>query len=169
MGVWLSWLKRCVHIAEIPGSNPGAPMFLRAIPAYSVLKISSGPGPTAKQYEIFSTLYTPCPVCRIHVPHTGRTRPFMSRYTITPAGCRRFLTSVHILGTRIRQGKIKQSPGTLPNPGHRPRHNPSAWPPNAPSFQARLGDVGYGLWRRARALTPGRYRGPLGKKALCVD
>jgi AraC-like DNA-binding protein len=26
-GVWLSWLKRCVHIAEIPGSNPGAPKF----------------------------------------------------------------------------------------------------------------------------------------------
>jgi hypothetical protein len=28
-GVWLSWLKRCVHIAEIPGSNPGAPRFLQ--------------------------------------------------------------------------------------------------------------------------------------------
>jgi hypothetical protein len=30
-GVWLSWLKRRVHIAEIPGSNPGAPMLLHTV------------------------------------------------------------------------------------------------------------------------------------------
>ena len=26
-GAWLSPVERCVRVAEVPGSNPGAPMF----------------------------------------------------------------------------------------------------------------------------------------------